>query len=610
MQITGNTTITPSHRYEMSSLRLANIGEEIVEGYAGLADAVHAEDGLILAQLSHSALLSKSANTFVVAASDYSVGRTGESARALTRGEISALVEDYAAAAERTARGRLDGVELLMARGSLLSTFLSPAFNYRSDEWGGSFEGRLKFPLEVLRRVRAELAGDAILGVRISADEFIENGLDASGAAEIVNAFEAEGLVDYVSVTGGTPTHRTSFPYGYPATPLPFGLFRDLAGQIKRSTSTPIAYVGRVTNPEVAASIIDEGDADLVGVARAQIADPEFFAKAAESRSEDIRPCVGANECANHHLAGRMIRCIANPGLGREREWLETEPAQTQRRYVVVGAGPAGLEASRVLAQRGHLVEVIDENSETGGQMRAWTRSASRREFKRLSDWWARSAKKDGVSFSLGERATIEGLLSRTPDGIVLATGARPAQSPFTSADPSVTVVPMEEALGGRVTPGRVVVFDDMGRVDACLVAEYLRENGSDVTLVTSEMYAAQNEGEASLYPIIEQLLDIGVEIVSQSEIDSIGNGHVMIRNMFRVGRCTELPADSFVHVSGYRADDELRSGLEEAGQYVVTIGDALQPRRVHNAVFEGAATGRMIEQDLGYADIRLLHGF
>ncbi|NKQ57701.1 FAD-dependent oxidoreductase [Amycolatopsis sp. K13G38] len=592
MQITGNTAVTLSQREEMGPARLANVDETIVPGYRMLARAVHDEGGRLLAQLSHSGLLTRSANMHVLAASEYRPERTRETASPISADAIAEVVEAYRLAADRAVRGDLDGVELLMARGSLLATFLSPEFNRRDDEWGGAIENRMRFPLAVLASVRAALGPEPLLGVRISADEYIAGGMTAEHACEVVRHLEKSGMVDYISVTGGTPTHRVSFTYGYPATPTPHAIFRHLAAAVKQATTLPVACVGRVTDPALAEEIVASGDADLVGVVRAQIADPGFFSKARRGRAAEIRPCVGANVCANFHLTGAGVRCIGNPHVGRED--IELLPPSRTKRYVVVGAGPAGLEAARSLATQGHSVTVFERDDAVGGQLRRWTGSTSRREFRRLLDWWRRELDRLDVRVELGISADLERIRAERADHVIVATGSVPLASPLHRPDFGIEAVPVFEALAGPVS-GQVVVVDQMGRADAALVAEHLAERGAEVTVVTSCLHLAEGEGDPTLYPLLLRMNELGVRVLERARVTAEADG-LRVTDVFGDRHRETLSTTTVVHWLGASPCGELAAELAAAGISFSTIGDAIQPRRVHDAVAEAAACAHALD--------------
>src|SRR5919108_165630 len=261
---------------------------------------------------------------------------------------------------ERARGGGLDGVELLFAFGLLVAAFMSPYANHRTDRWGGSLENRLRFPLAVLDAVRARAGRDFVVGLRIPGDELVPGGLDRAHMLEIAQRFDATGQIDYLNVIAGNNLERFARIRHWPPTPAPHGLFAELAAGIKRVVTVPVFCVGRVTDPAMAEEIVARGDADMVGMTRAQIADPHLVRKARAGRLDEIRPCVGANVCVNRNLQGLSIRCIHNPDIGHEAEWAAIAPAAMAKHVAVIGGGPAELEAARVAAARGHRVTLLE----------------------------------------------------------------------------------------------------------------------------------------------------------------------------------------------------------------------------------------------------------
>src|ERR1700722_5296052 len=422
MQITGATPVVWSDVWA-DGLTLVNIDDRIVPGYRRLAAAGHAEGGLMLAQLAHVGAM-ETAGDAIVSASGVRSEITQRTARQASADELAEILEAYRAAGRRCRDGELDGVEVTMAHGMLLASFLSPLMNRRADRYGGDREGRTLYPREVVAAVRDAMGPEAIIGVRLPGDELVEGGIDAQEAAAIASTLVREGKIDYVSITAGNNTFKLPRVDHWPPTPAPFGVFRHLSRAVKSAIDLPVATVGRVTTLALAEEILAAGDADLVGMVRAHIADPELMPKSrAVGGAGSVRPCIGANVCINSLLAHKPLTCLANPDVGRpdrepEKHWGDG------RRAIVVGGGPAGLEADRRLAIGGWATSLIERERTIGGQMARWSQTPSRREFLRLIEWWGDEASRLSVTMRLGERASVEGLASEAPDLIVIATGS------------------------------------------------------------------------------------------------------------------------------------------------------------------------------------------
>lgn len=357
LQITGATPVHASSLNEEAASHF-NVDDRIIPAYRNLADAVHAEGGTILAQLAHygGAMVSHEAGRPIWAPSPVAADLMRQVPHEMTAAEIDDVVRAFAAAAVRVREGGLDGIEIQGAYGLLLAAFLSPRSNTRSDRYGGSLENRLRFTLEVTEAVREAAGPDLIVGIRIPGDELAEDGLDQSAMRDAALMLEAAGKLDFLNVIAGTNLDRIHRTTHWPPTPAPHGLFVHLAQGIKAAVKLPVFTAGRITDPAHAERILAEGKADMVGMTRAHIADPHVVRKITEGRAADVRRCVGANVCIARVMAGGPVRCLHNPEAGREKEWGPASPAPAPRRIAVIGGGPAGLEAARVAAERGHRV--------------------------------------------------------------------------------------------------------------------------------------------------------------------------------------------------------------------------------------------------------------
>ncbi len=580
MQVTGATPILPSK--EWSDICLWNIDESIVPGYQRLADAVHAEGGKMLAQLAHPGPTEFAGAEVLGPSRDFSeVSR--QVAVAASPGQLDRITGLYAAAAERCARGGLDGIEISMAHGLLLAAFLSPLTNHRDDEYGGTFERRLAYPIAVLDAVRAAIPPELILGIRLGVDDLVDGGLVPEEAARVAQALQSR--VDYLSVMVGNNNRLEPRVRHWPPTPAAHGLFRGVARTIKEAVDKPVCVVGRITTVAMANDILAAGDADLVGMVRAHIADPELLPKSRAGRPLDVRPCIGANVCVNGLLAEERTACLVNPDVGHEGEAL-TPAGAAQGTAVVVGGGPAGLEAARRLAVAGLTVTLFESEPEVGGQFGAWSLAPSRTEFADFLRWQSRQLGALGVEVHTGVVADAATIGSAGAGVVILATGSRPADVVLPANDGSVPVLDPLHALR-RGAPGEVVVFDQVGELGAALIAERLVDLGSaKVTLATARIHLGEGEGISTLYPMIRRLAELGVTVHERVRPAGIDQGRVGFTGVFGEPG-VQVAADALVPWCGGVSNTDLVSDLRRLGLEPAVIGDALRPRSALQAVQE-----------------------
>jgi 2,4-dienoyl-CoA reductase-like NADH-dependent reductase (Old Yellow Enzyme family) len=583
MQITGATPIVPSNLWDPRWM-LVNRDESIVAGYQRLAEAVHEEGGRMLAQLMHPGA-GEIGMPDIVSASVHTGEMTRQPARAITAAEMDEVVERYREAADRCRRGDLDGVEIPIAWGYLLGSFISPLMNRRDDEYAGSVENRLRFPLRVLRAVREAVGGDRLVGVRLVGDELVDGGLTVRDAPELARGLAAAGVVDYLNVISGTNMRRMSRVDHWPAAPAGTGIWRHLARAVRDAVDIPVCTVGRVNHPDIALDILASGDADLVGIARAHIVDPEFLQKTRSGRADDIRPCSAVNVCINALLHDEPIRCLANPEIGREGT-IDESDVGAGRTAVVLGGGPGGIEAARRLAARGFAVRLYERGDALGGQMRIWTAAPARAEVHRLIGWWERDLARRGVDVRLGTEVTADVVVDDAPAIVVDAGGAVPIRHPWLVVDGRRVF----DVSGLDAVPvGHVLVADEIGRADAMLLAEALTARGRRVTLATSCLHVGEDEGVSTLYPLLRELGQLGVELRERVRVTGFDGSTASLENQWD-GRVTTVDrVDAILHWSGATPRSALAGELREAGLDVRTIGDARLARRVDDAVREAA---------------------
>ena len=599
LQITGCTAV--HHTGGLGSGgALANVDDSIVDGYRVLSGAVHEEGGVILAQLGHSAATTHAtepgAPVWAPSAVAGELMRRGQRAHAMSVGEIAEIVDAFGAAAERCRKGGMDGVEILAAFGFLVAAFLSPVANRRTDHYGGSLENRMRFCREVVAAVRDAVGPDGIVGLRIPGDELVEGGLEPEEMKAVARAVESDGKVDYLNVIAGTNMDRLLRAEHWPPTPAQHGLFVHLAAAIRSAVELPVFTVGRITDPVQAERILADGEADMVGMTRAHVADPDLIAKLREGRLDDIRPCVGANVCIRNGLEGRSIGCIHNPQTGRELTWGDPVPAERSLDVAVVGGGPAGLEAARVAALRGHRVTLHEQAEHLGGQLHTWTRLDSKRELRRIVEWQQRQLERLQVRIRLGHGVESAADLDGA-EVVVLAAGARPGTvSVEGAAEHGVGVCAAHDVLGSEPVPvAPSLVWDRAGGGAAVSAAEHLAVAGCRVVLVTPSMAVADDVDMTNRVPLYRRLYEHGVTMLPNSDIARVDAQGVVVTNVY-TGRETTIPGiERMVVCDAAEARDELADALREKGLRVLTAGDCVSPREVDVAMAEGALAAREI---------------
>jgi 2,4-dienoyl-CoA reductase-like NADH-dependent reductase (Old Yellow Enzyme family) len=561
---------------------------EIVPAYRRLAERLHPHDTKLMVQLFHGGReqISSAPRAPAVAPSAIPSLRFKCEPRALTISEIEELIDGYGAAARLAAEGGVDGLELSMSHGYLPAQFLSPLSNRRGDGFDGSLEARMRFSVEVLQAVRAAAGPSLAIGARLSADELIPGGLGIEACAEIAGRLHAAGLVDFVSLVLGHSAHPAASTWIVPPPPAPPAAIAPAAAAIRAAVPqlTLLATTRVVTLPE-AQCLIDDGTADLVGMTRALIADPELVAKAAAGRQPEVIECIGCNQsCIGHYHAGIPIGCAVNPRTGRELTL--TAPRSATREVLVVGAGPAGAAAAIEAASAGARVTLLDSADMIGGQLRLAGLAPAHVEtwelYRRSTTARLQAA---GVSLQLGVRADA-GLAERFAL-VVMATGARPF-APAMESTGTALVQAWEAIREPEAVRGPALVADWGGGWEGLDATERLAGAGIPVTLACAASVPGEtlHQYQRNLY--LARLDDLGVEILHHHELA----GGPVLRHVFS-GRTSALPpVATIVLAQGRQPVDELWSALQ-SHPGAVRAGDVLGPRTLEEAVLEGTLAVR-----------------
>ncbi len=489
--------------------------DSVVPHLQTFADRIHAHGVGLICQISHAGRRTRpTAGNWLptVAPSALREPAHGAVPKALEVSEIRRIAADYAAAARRCADGGLDGVELL-ASGHLIGQFWSPLSNQRMDPYGGRFENRIRFGLEVLEAIRAATPDRFIVSLRFTANEFVEGGIDEDEGIAIAVAHARSGLVDCLNVSGGANWTKAGVAETVPSMAFASGRFVGLAGKIRKATGLAVLHAAGVADLATAHHAVAEGHVDLIGMTRAQIADPHTVAKHLAGEDAAIRPCVGAGYCIDRIYRGGDALCLHNPVTGREGLLAhDLSPSAKPLTAVVVGAGPAGLEAARTLAARGHRVTVLEALADPGGQVGLAARIPWRQNMIGITRWLFARCETLGVRFRFNCLAEPEDILGQSPDIVVLATGGLPQMATISGAE--AHAVTCWDALSGAVTAeGRVLVYDETGSQSGPTCAEHLAAAGAAIDLVTPDRMIAEDVGVTNHAIHLRNLDDLGVEI-------------------------------------------------------------------------------------------------
>jgi 2,4-dienoyl-CoA reductase (NADPH2) len=593
--------------------------DKCIPGLTQLADEVHRHGAKIGLQLLHLGKYAYPvAGVEAVSPSPIMSKFLRQTPRELDISEIGGIVLDFAKAAKRVKESGFDIVELNCATGYLIREFLSPLTNARTDEYGGDLKKRMRFLLEIIQSARDQAGADYPLIVRISGDEFLPGGNTLEEAKFIARELEKTG-VDALSVAPGGNETTVPMTIGL----VPCGAFAYLAEAIKAEVTIPVVASSRINDPRQAESILNDGKADFVAIGRALLADPEFPNKAAQGKFDEIRKCVACNQGCFDMVWTTLfsgegaVRCTVNPCVGQEKAFA-IKPTDHKKRVMVVGGGPGGMEAARVLALRGHTVSLYEARNKLGGQLRLASISPGKTDFKDSTSYHVNELGRQGVDVFLQQPVTADLVKTQNPDAVIIATGARPIipQIPGVDGDHVITA---NEALSEEKATGQKVVVVGGGGI-GCETAMFLARKGAadpETALFLSNWGALDRETATALtrrgkqVVLLEKLDSIGndiglsrrgftrkflgilgVEVITGIEVERITSDGVDIR---KGDERQSIAADTVVIAVGSESENELYRALDGQVPELYFIGDSKAPRKAMEAIYEGAKIGREI---------------
>ncbi len=592
--------------------------DEVVPWMKDLTDAVHEQGAAVMIQLTHLGRRTRwdKANWLpVVSPSHKREAAHRAFPKKMEDWDIERIIKDYADAAERMKAGGMDGIEL-QAYGHLMDQFWSPLTNELDGPYGGSIDNRLRFTFDVLTEIRKRVGPDFIVGVRYTGDEDLDGGLTKEDGLAISKRLKESGMVDFLNVIRGHIDTDAGLTDVIPIQGMANSPHLDFAGEIRAATEFPTFHAAKIPDVATARHAIASGKVDMVGMTRAHITDPHIVRKIVEKREDEIRPCVGANYCLDRIYQGGSAYCIHNAATGRELSMPQIiEAAETRKKVVIVGSGPAGMEAARVAGERGHEVIVFEAAPHPGGQIRLTAQNERRREMISIIDWRMAECERLGVTFHFNSWAEADSVMAENPDVVIIATGGLPHTDVLAKGND--LVVSSWDIISGDVKPGaNVLVYDDAGDHAGLQAAELIAQSGAKVEIMTPDRSFAPEVMAMNLVPYMRsmQKLDttftvtyrleaverqgnqliahVGSDyggVVKQRIVDQvvINHGTIPLDDIY-----FDLKPGSSNH--GEMSHDQLLAGQPQSvvrnpdGAYqLFRIGDAVSARNTHAAIYD-----------------------
>ena len=592
------THVTPVLPFHTGAPPVAFQTDAIVPAYRRVVDALHAEGVKYMVQLNAGSGSDSRLHGGVIMAPSAVPGPRSrilpdriEIPHQMETQDIKIVVEAMRQAATRAREAGFDGVEVQGEVSFLVAQFMSPRTNTRQDEYGGSLDNRLRFAKEVIAAVRDAIGQDRALGIRLSGNELIEDGLTLNDLLEIAPLLEATGHLDFIHVGAG-PGMGAHIPPSY----YKPGSFLYLTEAIRQVVKLPLICSQRINDPSLAEDVLSSGTADLISMNRAIMADPEMPRKAQEGRLDEIRRCIACNECVGRSNIGMPIACTVNPEMGREKD-MALVTAALPKRVMIVGAGPSGLEAARVAALRGHQVTLYEKGDRLGGQSLLASKAPGREDLDELRRYYTQELLRLEVSVHLDSEVTEETMNQGELDAVVIATGSRPLVPDITTSEGG-RIVDARSVLAEEVdvrSGQRVLVLAEEHHIQALSTADYLADKGCKVQVLTEALYPGIQIDGYTFETLYSRVLNKGVAITPLTRVKAVKGRRVMTEQVITKLEDSMEGVDLVVSASRGQAADSLYHAVKGRVGELHLIGDALAPRGLIDAILDGARLGRQL---------------